>query len=297
MSRALLIAGLLLAAGLFRAESALACATCACADPTLTTMGVAKPTRGRLRAAVGFMHRSSTIGTPGWDEMAVAEQRLEASLAWTPAERVQLALTLPFVRRRVDYVSGARDTATSVGDVELLGRFYFYQDRRFAARHAWAVEAGLELPTAPRLERADGSSLPIEAQTGSGSFDPSVGLVYGFFTERWSAYTRVRLLVPTEGFGARQGPAAVVSGHGQYQPVGWLGLRLGADARASAIAYEGGALDLTSGGFIAYVRPEVVVMPATDAIVRLALHWPVVDALRGAHDEGPMVTAGVVYDL
>ncbi|MFP2933934.1 hypothetical protein ACLESO_54180, partial [Pyxidicoccus sp. 3LG] len=77
--RPTLVAPLLLATVLVLAPGprAWACATCACGDPTLTSMGAEQPFSGRLRLSSTLRAWGHTVGREGEDALRCARP------AWT----------------------------------------------------------------------------------------------------------------------------------------------------------------------------------------------------------------------
>ena len=89
-----------------------------------------------------------------------------------------------------------------------------------------SVLAGARLPTALTLADARRVRLDTDAQLGPGALVPLLGVAWsGFFGDRWSALVSLVGEVPFEGrYGLRMGPAAVLVGLGQLQPLRWLGV-------------------------------------------------------------------------
>ena len=75
-------------------SNALACATCLCGDPTLTTMGSEKPFAGRLRASVEYLTRSEITGDPQTSEHKIEEQRYTFSISYALNEHWIFAASL-----------------------------------------------------------------------------------------------------------------------------------------------------------------------------------------------------------
>ena len=73
--------------------------------------------------------------------------------------------------------------------------------------------------------------------------------------------------------------------------------RLGIDTRLDGTASADDKPDPSSGGFVGYLSPQLVVSPATDLLVQVGAHFPVVQALRGFHREGAILAVGATYDF
>lgn len=289
--------GLALALGGATREAA-ACAVCSVGDPTLTTLGTEKPYRNRLRAALGVQHRTDAIGQPRVNRLLLSEQRLDLTLAWAPHERVFLSLVVPALRREITYVNLARKQTVGPGDTELRGRVFLWQDREWSARHLVSLTGGVKLPSAPVQCGRDGERLPLELQPGTGSVDPLGGLSYAFFAFPWSAYASALLTWPTrgpEGSRASRSLRATVAGQRQLSEA--FALRLGLDGRLDGRAIEEGAPEADSGGFIGYVSPELVVSPGVDLMLSAVVRVPVLDRLKGFHDEGVIVGLTAAKDF
>jgi hypothetical protein len=292
------IASLGAALVLLDVEDAKACASCACGDPTITVMGSEKPFAERLRVSATFAMRSEESGEPSLDQIRSSEQRLDLAIAYSPWPWLQVGAGVPLVRKDVTLVNLENDVTFGLGDVELRAKAFVLSLPADHPEHLVALHAALELPTSRFLETPDGRPLPIEAQSGSGSIDPAVGLSYAYFAYPWSSYASVTVHVPTVGHDdVRGGTALLMSAAVQYQPDYAFGLQLGADARLDASETEAAGPDPNSGGLIGFLSPGIVVTPLTDLALHLTLRVPIVSALSGVHREGIMLSSGVAYDF
>ncbi len=275
-----------------------ACATCGCGDMTLTVMGSEKPYAGRLRAALELRHRSDVIGTEGFNEQRLSEQRLDAQLIWAPLERLILMADVPALYRDVRYVNLASRTTTALGEIELRAKAFVYQNDPFVPSHLLAVIGTLKLPNAQLQRGANDELLPIELQPGTGSWDPGAGLAYGFFADPWSFYASVIGVYATRGDQGYRGSRSLRTTTAlQYQLIPSLALRGGVDTRTDSTAIEAGSVAADTGGFIGFVTAEALFSPVPDTLVYVAVRVPVVNALEGRHDEGVYLSGGVAYDF
>lgn len=299
MTRAFIAGALIVTALVGEVRDADACATCGCGDPTLTAMGTEKPFRNRLRASLDARYRTDDIGQANVDQIRLREGRVDAQLAWAPAERLFLLATVPVLERSIGYVNGGETATSAIGDIELRAKTFVYVDRQFSARHLFAVTAGIKMPTAPRQRNeTDGSYLPIEAQPGTGSWDPILGLSYAFFPRPFSFYASVQGFAPLRSKSEFRASASVrTTTTLQYQVLPWLAPRLGIDTRLDARSYEGGLPERDSSGFVGFLSPEILVSPTTDLVMVLSARLPLVQALAGYHEEGPIFGAAVAYDF
>ncbi len=282
--------------------AAAACATCSVGDRTLTSMGAAQPYANRVRLSLTARHRYDAIGTEGVDGLQLRELRLDLAAAYSPADWLTLSVLAPLVRRDVRFTNLARSVSWNLGDIELNVRGVLYRDRRFAPRHLVSAMAGLKAPTAPARRDPFGQLLPLELQAGTGSWDPSLGVTHAFFADPWSTFISSILTLPTAGFGgSRGGVSWRTVANVQLQPSDAFGIRAGAMLRVDAVAretrQEGQGVEPDSGGAVVYATMGAVVSPATDVIIQANLAVPVVNALRGQHDEGLAVSLGVALDL
>jgi hypothetical protein len=189
-------------------------------------------------------------------------------------------------------------TELDLGEAELTARRVVYRDRWFAPRHMVSVLGGFKLPTAPIAHDPTGQPLDTDAQPGTGWLDAVVGLSYAYFDDPRSAYVSLGARLPTVGrAGLTPGPQVRGTIDVQEQMETAFAFRLGVDARYDARAKDDGMLDPNFGGFIGFVSPALLLSPKTDLLLDFTIRIPVVNRLRGSHHEGPILSAGLVYDL
>jgi len=296
--RRILAAGAVLLALAASSKRADACAACGCGDPTMTSLGTEKPFKNRVRGGFELRYRTDALGISGVDRYRLDEERLDLYMAWAPHERVFLQLSVPTLRRNVDDVNLSQTTMYGLGDVELRGKFFVLQDRKVAPRHLFSLLAGLKVPSAQRQTDATGAALPIEAQPGSGSFDPIFGAAYAYFAKPWSFFVSAYGTLPTRGRESfRASPSLRTTVAGQYQFSRRFAARANIDARLDGKAYERGEPERDSGGAIFFASPEVLFTPQTDVTLFASFRYPVLNLLYGHHEEGPMISAGLGYDF
>jgi hypothetical protein len=261
-------------------------------------MGSEKPFKNRLRLSVDLRHRRDELGEPRVDRLRLEEQRADVQSAWAPHERVFLLATLPLLRRNLRYEDGSSSTTLGLGDAELRGKVFVYQDEPSLPRHLVALTAGLKLPTAPRQTDAAGASLPPEAQPGTLSWDPLLGASYAFFARPWSTYASVQGALPTGAPSRFRASPTLRSTLALQRQLGMsLAARFGIDTRVDGKAFENGEAERDSGGWITYASPELLVSPATDLLVVLSLRLPVLARLDGFHQESLVAGLGLAWDL
>lgn len=279
------------------ASVAYACGTCTVGDPTLTVVGYEQPVNQRVRSSFTVRHRQDEVGEPGVDELSLSEQRLEMAVAYSFTERWTVSLMMPMVHRLVTEVNLAELDAWAPGDLDLRVRSILYRDRKFAPRHVVAVLGGLEMPTGTVEDDLAGEPLPLEFQAGSGSWDPIAGASYSFFSDPWSVFVSSSAIFPTEGTAqTKAGISCRQAVNGQYQPLDYLGFRLGGDVRWDQPTYEAGVRDPNTGGNITYLNAGLIGLPHPKVVLHAMVSVPVIQRLDGMHQESLAVTAGMIYE-
>ncbi|MCB9663043.1 MAG: transporter [Alphaproteobacteria bacterium] len=269
-----------------------ACATCAAGDPTLTSMGLEKPTAGRVRLASQVAYRWEREQ----DEAVVDQIRGELAVSWTAARWVVLSGTVPLVTqaRRPGDLSEQR--GTGLGDAELRARFVVGTSR--LRSHLGGLVAGLELPTGAAIRREDGSLASKDVQVGAGAVTPVFGGWYGGFHGAWSSFASATLRSSTIGFeGRRPGVAGLATVAVQWQPHHVVAPRLAVDARVSAADAMDEIAEPDTGGWLVQLTPALLLSPSPDWLVQLAVPVPVAQGGSEGTREGVGATLAVVVDL
>ncbi|WP_223755298.1 transporter [Myxococcus sp. RHSTA-1-4] len=279
-------------------SSARACATCACGDPTLTSMGTEQPFSGRLRLSSTLRAWGHTVGTDNVDAVRLREARMDVAAAYAPLPWLFLAATLPLQAREVRNASLARERGWGLGDLEVSAKAFVYQDKDFSPDHLVSVLAGVKLPTARKLRAGDGTLLDLDTQLGSGSVDPLAGVAYQHFRGDWSFLASATGFLPTRGLqGFRAGASVRTTLAAQYQPASRWAIRMGLDGRLEAAADIHGEEERNGGGFLAYASPDVLFSPAMDLVLSAGVRVPFFNRLRGRVDPTPIAMMSVAYDL
>ncbi len=292
------VASLLLIVAL-AARPARACSVCACGDPTLNLMGAELGFAGRLRLGLDAVRRTDVIGDPNLAQVQIVEQTLTPAASWSPSAAWSLGLSLPLGHRRTTDLSLAETELWSAGDAELRARYAALRRKPGHGSAQLGPSFGLRAPTAPVSLGPDGAALPMSAQLGSGAWTAFGGAWVARTWRPWSAYGSATLLQPLPGarFPAVPGRSGRATLAAQYQPGEKLGLRGSLEARLDQTATFAGAPEPDTGGGIAFATADLLWSPRTDLIVRVGGGLPVINALKGFHDEGPLLTAGVLFDL
>ena len=168
-----------------------ACATCGSGDPTLTVMGEGQPFEGRLRLSASLQYRWDRVSATAIDDVLLHEGRLDLGVSFAPTDRLTLSATLPVVFRDVRWQSLAHLQTIGLGDAEVRARLVLLRDRAVAPSHLLGPTVGLKLPTSIDQVNAAGQRAPVDAQTGTGTFDPLLGVFYGHFEAPWSSMSKM----------------------------------------------------------------------------------------------------------
>ncbi len=273
-----------------------ACASCACGDPTLTQIGMEQAFAGRLRLSFQGQGRVDAFGR-GDAHQRLQALRLLVSGSWSPSRFSTLYVSVPLVARRLRSANLSEERALGLGDVELRVRGTFWRDRAFRPGHLIGGWGGLRLPTAPRM-RIEGVPLSENAQPGTGSWVPLAGVWYAHFAYPWLAYGSVAVEVPLGGWSRTDNvPQLLVTLTAQRHLGIDLAVRLAGEWRWTGRERLDGELDRDSGGWVLFATPALLWSFAQDGSAQCSVRWPVVNALRGGHREGPTVMLGVSFDF
>ena len=82
---------------LFFSLPALACTSCLCGDPTLTTLGTEKPYAGRMQFGWEAIYREESTGEKGINEQQLAEVRHTVNVSYWPKKNMGFSVALPVV--------------------------------------------------------------------------------------------------------------------------------------------------------------------------------------------------------
>lgn len=293
----ILILTALWAAVIIHSSVVLACATCLCGDPTLTTMGMEKNFPGRFRVSVEGLTRSEKVGSSQSNWHDLEEQRWTTSLSYWLNDQLTLSARLPYLNKTIETGNLARYEGWGFGDMELSMRYQLWQDRPLRPTHTFGLLAGLRIPTAE--EAYDGNRLlDIDAQPGTGALVPQLGLWHGWYRYPHFLYTSATWHLPNEGFQSFQaGDALTATVKYQYAINHRVALQLGFDSRWATHDHYAGKQDPDSGGFNTFATPGIVVELAEDLLLHFNVQIPWIERLNGAHREEAVLQLGVTYDF
>ncbi|MDX2015045.1 MAG: transporter [Myxococcaceae bacterium] len=289
----------LLVGGSGLSAPALACPTCTCGNPAMTAMGAEQPFSNRVRLAATARAWEQTQGVDGLDAVRLREVRLDLTGSWSPTDWFTLSMNLPLQLREQREVNLAREVAAGLGDADVAARFVVAGRGRMRPPALVSVIAGARLPTSPTLFDRDRRALSLDAQLGPGSLAPQLGVAWsGFFGDRWSAMASLLGELPLQGrFGFRLGPSAVLVSLAQFQPVRWLGVRAGVDARVEGPSLVDGRADPSLSGFLGSALADVVFGLGSRVLLLVGVRAPLVDLRVGPVRTLPILVSSVVVDL
>lgn len=277
-------------------RSAWACASCSAGDPALLGSGVEQPFEGRLRLSLSTREWSDATGS-GASRETMHELRFDLGVAWSPISWLTLVLDLPLAHRWLDGDSGGIARGFGPGEAELGGRAAIWRDREKATTHRLSLGAMLKLPTALLLRDEVGMPKPLDVQLGTGSVDPRVELSYAGRFGRWTVLAGTSLTLPIGGWMLlRPAPAWRGTSTVQVQPLGFLALRAGVEARYEGAPILAGVRDPLGSGFLGSLTAGLLLSPTPDVVLDLGATIPVLDRRVDAVS-APLFSAAVAVDL
>lgn len=281
------------------ASVALACPTCTCANPALTTIGADRPFDNRIRLSSTFRAWEQREGRQQYDASVLRELRMDLTGTWSPSARWTFLVNMPLQLRERTDVSLARERGFGTGEIDLSTRVLLVGVEGLRPRHLISAVASIRLPTAPTLHDASGTELNVDAQLGPGSLVPSVGMFWSaFIGDQWSTFVSLLADVPIEGrYGLRIGPGMQTIAAGQFQPLKWLGFRLGVDARYEFPSYLRGVEQTHLSGLLLQPLADVIVSPHNRVLIVGGVRVPVFDTRPGPVWNSPTVLLSVVVDV
>lgn len=284
---------------MFFASAALACPTCTCANPALTTIGADRPFDNRIRLSSTFRAWEQRDGQAQLDAATLRELRLDLTATWSPTARWTFLVNLPLqVRERTD-VSLARERGFGTGEIDVSTRVLLVGVEGLRPRHLVSLVAGVRLPTAPTMQTSTGVALDVDAQLGPGSFVPSAGLFWSsFIGDCWSTFVSLLGDVPIEGrYGLRIGPGVQALAAGQFQPWPWLGFRAGVDTRYEFPSYLRGEEQRRLSGLLLQPLLDVIIAPISRLLIVAGARVPLLDTRPGPVWNSPTFILSLVVDV
>ncbi|HEY4119970.1 MAG TPA: hypothetical protein VGM56_19030 [Byssovorax sp.] len=301
MSRPRAVASAVALAVVVASSSALACAVCAAGDPTLEAMGSEKSFEGRVRAALAYRIGEAWTGERGVDAILVDEQRLDLQAVYAPWRDVAFSLDMPLLYRRIGADHAGHVDYVAPGDLEARARYTAWTSSGAGVRQALAFHAGIKAPTAPLERDPMGELLPPDLEAGCSSITPLGGASYVLSSSplTFVAAATVYFPFPVRSDAPHSGDSLRTQTSLQVQPRYWIAGRLGFDTKLEepGTLPPNDAVAPNSGGFVGYVASEIEIVPRADWLVTAGGFFPVIQALRGHHGEGPVLSITVALDF
>jgi hypothetical protein len=290
----------------FAASPALACSVCGCGDPLVGVGQVAGPA-GQLGFELDGQWLSQKAGGDVPDTTDVLNQySVLLTASYTPVANLNLVVTLPWVWKnmQMEMPDGSRMTSSNLngfGDMQFGIRWFFWEDTDVGnrTRQTLSVSAATFAPTGNNSAvQSDGERVDEHGQIGTGGWGPSAGLFYRIQGDVWSGYAGVwGLYRSVNSSGYRFGSAALWTVAGQYQPLDWLAVALAVDGRAAGSDVQDGAAVENTGGFLLAAVPAVYVNVFPGGWLLAKAQLPFATKLNGVQTIGPVITAGLRYEL
>jgi hypothetical protein len=294
------------ALALLVAGPARACSVCGCGDP-LADAAEQAPRANALRVALEtewLTVKSASEAAEG--ALTTLDQySLRVVGVWSPSDALNLALTVPFVMKRMSDAGGGLGTVagpenTGLGDLELGARWFALNrvDMRARTRLTLAISAGTSLPTGANDLSQNGERIDEHAQLGTGGFGPYAGLAWRLQGEAWGAQVSVAGRYRTENsHHYRYGEALLWSTGGEWRPQERFAVTLDLDGRLAQRDRDDGAFAPDTGGLVLAAAPAVHVNVGREVWLSVRAQLPVFTHLYGVQDVGPTVVAGLQYQL
>ncbi len=112
------------------------------------------------------------------------DKSIVSTLVYGLTPEVALFGTIPFIDRAIETNDFSRSTQ-DIGDSKLFGRYTVYRNDFKGGTFRIAPFAGIKIPTGNDNERDDVGLLPVNIQTGTGSWDMFGGLVATYGSVDW----------------------------------------------------------------------------------------------------------------
>jgi hypothetical protein len=281
----------------FGTTSALACPTCTCANPTLTTMGAEQPFAGRFRLGAAIRAWQQNEGADGF-QSNLRELRLDVTASWSPSKTLSLLVNLPIQWRERTSFSLEKERGFGPGEIDVSARWVIFMSESFRPKSIVSLLATARVPSSPTLV-AQEKPFAIDAQLGAGAVVLGAGLGFSLFvSERWSTFASMTAEVPFEGrYGLRIGPGAQFVLSAQFQPIPKLGFRAGIDGRYEAPSVRDQMTSTNVSGFLLQATADVVIFVTPHLLVAPGIRFSVLDARVGPIRTSPILSLSGVLDL
>ncbi len=245
---------------------------------------------GILRAQVNLLHQSGDATALKRNVTATA---IPLVLAYGVSARLALFGVLPYVNKRMDINIGAnrfRRNTQGLGDARFFARYTMYQQDRPGDTLRIAPFAGMKTPTGAHNTRDAPGLLPQPLQSGSGSWDPFVGIAITRQTLDWELDTAVSYRMNTKASGFEFGDEARLDGSFQYRVLPRTLEDIGVPAFVYAVLESGliwngrnrlaGVVDNNSGGTVWNLVPGLQYVTRR-YVLETAIQIPAIQRLNG----------------
>ncbi len=279
-----------------------ACSVCGCDDP-LVAVGDSSPNAGAVRLALSLSVVTASARSD--DDPTVTETLTRTALiptfVYSPLSRLNLVLSVPFLRNRYRAASSDQQIAATlwgVGDAELSARYFLWNDLDLAARRRQrlAVSVGSSLPTGRNDTTQAGERLDEHAQLGRGELGPYVAVLYAFHQDPWnfSVDTTARTFT-TNHYDYRYGSAVLWNAAMQFRIVERVVLDAGINGRYAERDRQSGEPQENTGGFVLQAVPGASLQLADELWLKARVELPFVKQLFGVQTLGPTYLALVQW--
>lgn len=290
-------AGALCLAALTASPLAWACSTCKCADPTITLLGSEKAFSGRTRLGLDLLWRSDEQGSAS-NRQRSEETRSTLGLAFSPTERLTLAVQLPYVDKTLDLPSLEQQTARGWGDTDISLRYRLWRSGPLSGKHLFGLRAGLRLPTAESLRDGQNRKLSIDVQPDAGAFATQTGLWYAYHRHPWFLnLTAVYTDFARGNQGFYPGDVVNLSATGQYALSANWALLAGIDSRHAQTNRSAGVFAPNSGGDLAMARIGTALRLGQELVLSLSWQSAFFENLDGDQKESDYLRLAFAYDF
>ncbi len=274
-----------------------ACSTCKCADPTITLLGSEKAFSGRTRLGFDLLWRGDELGSVQ-NRQKTRETRSTLGVAFSPGERLTLALQVPYVDKTLTLSSLEQQTARGWGDVDVSVRYRLWRSGPMSGRHLLGLRGGVRLPTSESLRDGQNNRLSIDVQPDAGAFATQAGLWYAYHQHPWFLGLSSVYSVYAEG-NQQFSPGDVLnlSGTGQYAINPNWALLAGIDTRHAQANTYVSTRDVNSGGDLAMGRIGTALRLGQELVLSLSWQTTLYENLNGEQTESDYVRLSFAYDL
>lgn len=240
-----------------RPERAVACPACQCGDPSWSLDTADGSTSTALRAALVFRASRTTHGIESTGQAVELDRRVSLIGSRSYGRGNSLTLTVPYVHRILDDISGGRTSTFALGDLDLRTQVRLAQRTTPVGFVTMGVSAAAAVPSGARLRDDFDAIVDVDAQPGLGSWAGAGGLWADTRSGRWGARATLELRAATKGWEGHKPPNTLLYSASVRHRFGRsAGLQLGIDGRNSGFDRYDGEPDRLSGGHTLFFSPR-----------------------------------------